>query len=148
MIQRINVKMRERERKSRLRKKDWKMMSVEWCVLIANKIYMCVCVCVLALVCVWWQSRVGRMCERMLLICRWTRGCHMWVMFGAAMSCEATSGAARRVRGVKNCWDHRFLHQHNPRWQLSRRHGNECHLFDAMLIYTLLVQLFEWKAWS
>lgn len=50
MIQRINVKMRERERKSRLRKKDWKMMSVEWCVLIANKIYMCVCVCACSLV--------------------------------------------------------------------------------------------------
>lgn len=32
---------------------------------------------------------------------------------------------------------HQFLHQHNPWGQLSYRHGNKCHLFDAMLIYTL-----------
>lgn len=35
-----------------------------------------------------------------------------------------------------------------PRWQLSGRHGNECHLFDAALLFIHLARLSSGRAWS
>ena len=47
----------------------------------------------------------------------------------------------RRVRSVKNCTTVTSSVNTSPRWQLSGRHGNECHLFDAALLFILLARL-------
>lgn len=106
-----------------------------WMILIGNMCGGGVCVCV-------WQQ--GEMCELVLLVnkvmgvtCGWCLGrlCHRKPWQSAA------------ERGVWKRQAHHFLRQHSPWWQLSYCHGNECHLFDAILIYTLGSTL-KWLSWS
>lgn len=129
----------EWERRHKKKKRDWRMTFVEWywlaiCVGVGHP-YVCLCVCV-------WQQ--GEMCELVLLVnkvmgvtCGWCLGrlCHRKPWQSAA------------ERGVWKRQAHHFLRQHNPWWQLSYCHGNECHLFDAILIYTLGSTL-KWLSWS
>lgn len=84
----------------------------------------------------------GYVCEWVLLI--WWK--KFWVSnVGDGWGVDVIGSSTER--GVWKQHALHFLRQHNPWWQLSYCHGNECHLVDAMLIYTLGSTL-KWLAWS
>lgn len=107
---------------------DWQYVWV-WGI----RTYVCVCV---------WQQ--GEMCELVLLVNK-----VMGVTCGWCLErlCHRKPWQSAAERGVWKRQAHHFLRQHNPWWQLSYCHGNECHLFDAILIYTLGSTL-KWLSWS
>lgn len=92
----------------------------------------------------WWQR--GGMCERVLLICPQTK---LWVSHVGDFRDVDVIGSCHRAtqsEGCENCRPTTSFVNTTP-GDSCHRHGNECHLFDAMLIYTLS-STFKWLAWS
>lgn len=84
------------------------------------------------------------MCERVLLICWWTK---LWVSHAGDVRGVDVIGSRRRAtqsEGCENCGPTTSFVNTTP-GDSCHRHGNECHLFDAMLIYTLS-STFKWLA--